>query len=49
MDYSEYLYQLSDALSKQKACEMKTLKVQVHIQQWFHDEQGAKFIESLTF
>ena len=49
MDYSEYLYQLSDALSKQKACEMKTLQVQVHIQQWFHDEQGAKFIESLTF
>ena len=27
-----------DYLSRQTTCEMK-----VYIQQWFHDEQGAKF------
>ena len=40
----EYLYQLFDVLPKQTTCEMKALHViQVYIQQWFHDEQGAKF------
>ena len=40
----EYLYQLFDVLPKQTTCEMKTLQVQVYIQQWFHDEKGAKFM-----
>ena len=40
----EYLYWLFHVLSKQITGEMKTLQVQVYIQQWFHDEQGAKFI-----
>ena len=29
--------------------EMKALQLQVYIQQWFHDEQGAKFMYSSTF
>ena len=29
-------------LHKQTTCEMKTLQVQVYIQQWFYEEQGAK-------
>ena len=28
---------------------MKALQLQVYIQQWFHDEQGAKFMYSSTF
>ena len=28
---------------------MKALQVQVYIQQWCQDEQGAKFMWSLTF
>ena len=39
----EYLYQLFDVLPKQTTCEMKALQVQVYIQQWFDDEQEAKF------
>ena len=38
------LYKISDVLSKQKTCEMKALRVEVYIQQWFHDEQGAKLM-----
>ena len=31
-------------LLKQTTCRMKALQVQVYIQQWFHDEQGGKFM-----
>ena len=41
---SEYLYLLFNVFPKQTTCEMKTLQVQVYIQQWLQDEQGAKFI-----
>ena len=40
----EYLYRLFDVLPKQATCEMKALQVQGYIQEWFHDERGAKFI-----
>ena len=40
----EYLYRLFNLLSKQTTCEMKTLRIQVYIQQWFQDEQGAEFM-----
>ena len=40
----ECLYKISDVLSQQTTCEMKALQVQAYIQQWFHDEQGAKFM-----
>ena len=30
-------------------CEMKALQVQVYIQQWFHEEQEAKFMSHLKF
>ena len=46
---TEYLYWQFDALPKQTKWELKTLQVQVYMQQWFHDEQGAKFMYSLTF
>ena len=38
-----------DILPKQTTCEVKALRVQVYIQQWFHDEQGAKFIKLNVF
>ena len=41
---TEYLYLLFDVLLKQTTCEMKTLQVEVYIQQWFHHEQGTKFM-----
>ena len=28
---------------------MESFQVQVYIQQWFHDEQGARFMQNLTF
>ena len=28
---------------------MKALQAQLYIQQWFHDKQGAKLMESSTF
>ena len=31
----EQKYKLSDVLHNQAACEMKTLQVQVYVQQWF--------------
>ena len=37
-----------DVLPK-KTCERKALQVQVYIQQWSLDEQGVKFMWSLTF
>ena len=40
----EYLYRLFDVLRKQTTCEMKTIEVQVYIQQWFRNEQGTKFM-----
>ena len=44
----EYLYQLFGVLTKQTTCKMKALPVEVYIQQWYQDEQGAKFMLSLT-
>ena len=41
---AEYLYGRIDILPKQKVCKMKTLQVQVYIQPWLHDKQGATFI-----
>ena len=38
----EYLYQLFGVLTKQTICKMKPLPVEVYIQQWYQDEQGAK-------
>ena len=38
----EYLYQLFDVLPKHTTSKMKALQTQVYIQQWHHDEQGAK-------
>ena len=38
-----------DVLPKQTTCEIKAFQVQDYIQQWFHDEQGAKFLLSFTF
>ena len=40
----EYLYRLFDVSPEQKACEVKTVQVQVYIQQCFYDGQGAKVI-----
>ena len=39
-----YLYQLSGVLPKQTICEMNALQVKVYIQQWFHEEHGAKYV-----
>ena len=44
----EYLYQLFGVLTKQTTCKMKALQVEVYIQQWSQDGQGAKFMLSLT-
>ena len=38
----EYLYQLFGVLTKQTTCKMKALPVEVYIQQWYQDEQGAR-------
>ena len=38
-----------DVLPKKTTSEMKAFKVQIYTQQWYHDEQEAKFIKSLTF
>ena len=46
--WCEYLYRLFDVLPR-LTCKIKTLRVRVYFQQWFHDEQGAKFISRLTF
>ena len=40
----EKLYRLLDILPKQTTCEMEAIQVEVYIQQWFHDEQGAKLM-----
>ena len=40
----EYFCWLFDVLPKQKIYQMKTLQVQLYIQQWFHDEQRAEFM-----
>ena len=45
----KYLYLLSNVLTKHKKRAMKTFQVQVYIQQWFRDKEGAKFMENLTF
>ena len=41
---TEYLYWLFDVLTEHATSEMKSPQVQVFIKQWFHDEQGAKFM-----
>ena len=38
------LYQLLDVLPKQTTCDMKTLQVQVYIQQSIHNDQAAKYL-----
>ena len=45
----EYLYRQFDVLLKHATCEMKALQVQVYIKQWFHDNQRARFMQSLKF
>ena len=40
----EYLFRLFEVLPKQRTCEMKDIQVKVYIQQWFHDQQRAKFM-----
>ena len=40
---------LFGVLPKQATCEITTLQVQIYIQQWFHDTQGANFMYILTF
>ena len=40
---------LFEVLPKQATCQMKTLQLQVYIQNWFHEEQEDKFMEILTF
>ena len=40
----EWKYRLFIVLSKQTTSQMKTLQVQVYIQQWFYDEQGTRFV-----
>ena len=45
----EYLYRLFGVWPKQVTCEMRAIQGQNYIQQYFHDEQGAKFMQNLTF
>ena len=40
---------LFDVLLRQTTCEMEALQVQVYIQQWLHDYQGAKFMWHLVW
>ena len=45
----EQKFRLFDVLLKQTICKMKTLQVEVCIQQWFYEKQGARFMQILKF